>query len=135
MTTLFWDKNIGRAIPIALQRLTPPEVRITYYLEQYPGSGNLPEYGDDAWLQAMGQKNWIVISQDYNLHVRQNELHAIKHYRVGCFYLWGASSSKWETFRCFMRGYDRIMDAIANSSPPFVYRVHKNGVLKTEELS
>lgn len=82
---LFWDKNVGKTIPVALQLLNPPDVTIKYYLEEYRGTDNLPEMGDDTWLVEAGERNWFVISQDYNLHRRNNGLFALKQHNVGCF--------------------------------------------------
>lgn len=135
MTTLFWDKNLGTAIPRALRILIPASVSIRYYMQEYPGTGNIHEVGDDAWLEDVGNRGWFVISQDYNLHVRENELFALKQHGVGCFYLWGASSSKWDVFRCFARGYDRIIEAARDTPRPFVYRVRRNGALQQVPLS
>ena len=135
MTTLFWDKNLGKAIPRAMRILSPPSVINRYYMQEYPGSGNAYEGGDDAWLVDVGTKGWFVITQDYNLHLRENELSAIKDYEVGCFYLWGASNSKWDTFRCFALGYDQIIEVALNTPRPFVYRVDRNGTLRQVDLS
>ena len=135
MTTLFWDKNLGKAIPRAFRLLKPASVSTRFYLQEYPGSGSAAEDGDDAWLEDVGNKGWFVITQDYNLHLRESELFAIKHFGVGCFYLWGASNSKWDTFRCFALGYDRIIEASLNASRPFVYRVNRNGTLRQVDLS
>ena len=129
MITLFWDKNTGKAMPRALRMLRPPGVTVAYYLELYPDLGNVPEGGDDFWLRDIGENGWFVISQDYNLYVRQNELFAIKQYNLGCFYLWGASNSRWETFRCFVRGYDRIIESAATTPRPFLYAIRKTGRL------
>ena len=109
--------------------LNPPGVSIRYYLQNYPNTANMPEGGDESWIEDVGQRGWFVISQDYNLHIRNNELFALKQHNIGCFYLWGASNSKWETFRCFNRAYDRITSAIYATPRPFVYRIQQNGSL------
>ena len=135
MITLFWDKNLAKAIPMAFRLLRPASVDTRFYLQVYRGSGSVAEGGDDAWLEDVGSKGWFVITQDYNLHLRENELFAIKYHEVGCFYLWGASNSKWDTFRCFALGYDRIIEAALNTPRPFVYRVNRNGDLERVDLS
>ena len=133
--TLFWDKNIGNTIPTVLQFLNPSETNIRYYLQDYPGNIYMPEGGDDFWLRDVGQKGWFVISQDHNFHKRERELFALKQYEVGCFYLPGANSPKWESFRCFMRAYDQVISAMNSSPRPFLYRIQWNGSLTQVDLS
>lgn len=131
--TLFWDKNFGKTVPEVLHRLKPPGISVRYYLQLFPNTANVSEGSDDFWLKEVGERGWFVISQDYNLHVKENELYAMKQYDVGCFYLPGASSPKWDQFRYFMRAYDRIITAMSNPRP-FLYDVQKNGTLKPIDL-
>ena len=127
MTFLF-DLSIGIAIPRALQllRLT---VDITYHDEQFA-----PDEADDVWLPKAGASGWFVIGHDY-YHVKPNELAAIQQYAIGCFYLWGAEATKWETMRVFARAYDRIVRAAEETARPFAYNVHRNGTLAEVFLS
>ena len=118
-----------------LQLLNPSEISIRYYLQDYPNAINVPEGGDDTWLSDVGQKGWFVISQDHNFHKRERELFALKQYEVGCFYLPGANSPKWETFRYFMRAYDHIISVMNISPRPFLYRIEWNGTLTKVDLS
>ncbi len=125
---LFWDKNLPKTIPEALQCLKPP-IGVEYYLKRFPLSDKYPEGGDDRWLPEVGLWGWVVITQDYHLHMKVNELFAIKQYGIGVFYLWGAEATKWEITRCFIRGFDRIIDAAENTRKPFIYEVAKTGKL------
>ncbi len=133
--TLFWDRNLGAAIPTALQALSPPGLITRYYDERYPDTANMPESGDAPWIEDVGKLGWFVISQDRRLHRRERERAALIRYNVGCFYIWGANASKWDTFRCFSLAYDRIIEAMVNTPRPFLYRILKNGTLRQIELS
>ena len=84
---------------------------------------------DDEWLPVIGRKGWTVIGQDYSYHKNQSELYAIRTYKVGVFYLWGANAIQWEQFRVLARAWDRICEASANTPRPFAYRVTKDGRL------
>ena len=130
MTTLFWDKNIGTTIPRALRMLNPPDVSVRYYQEEYPGSSSTPEPGDDLWLSDVGNKGWFVVTQDQRLHRNAPELRAIKHHNVGCFYLKGASDSRWDIFRHFVCSFDRIIQVAEDTPRPFVYRIQRTGNLR-----
>ena len=125
---LFWDKNLPKTIPITLRSLNIPQ-GIEWYLAHFPLSDTYPEGGDDRWLSQVGDWGWIVISQDYSFHEKENERYALKQHNVGCFYLWGSEAPKWEIMRCFARSYDRIVEAVQNTQPPYIYWVSKIGKL------
>ena len=110
--------------------LNPPGISIRYYQEEYPGSASTPELGDDVWLSDVGSKGWFVVTQDQRLHVNAPELDAIKQYNVGCFYLKGASDSRWDIFRRFVCSFDRIIRETGHTPRPFVYRIQRTGNLR-----
>jgi PIN like domain len=123
VTCLFFDRNVGTAVPRALKQLKLP-VRV----ENHESHFN-KEAPDDEWLAAVGSREWFVIGHDHMLHRRANELQAIRQYSVGVFYLWGANATRWEKMRVFARAYDRIVAAAEGTPRPFVIRVLKNGRL------
>ena len=53
---------------------------------------------------------------------------------MGCFYLWGASAKKHEKAQCFVKAYDRIVQAADNTPRPFIFDVQKNGRLKEVKI-
>ena len=84
---------------------------------------------DDSWLPVIGQWGWTIVGHDSSYHLYDNELAAIKQYGIGCFYLWGSESKRWQKLQCFVRAYDRIVDAEASTPKPFIYRVTQTGLL------
>ena len=125
---LFFDRSIGIRIPKALALARIPE-QIHYHQEHFP----MDEL-DDKQLPIVGQNSWTVIGQDYSYHKNASEIAAIKQYGVGTFYLWGAKAKSWEIFHCFMRAYERIVKADANTKRPFIYTVAKNGQLRSVSI-
>ncbi len=122
---LFFDRNIGTAIPKALKEyLKPRGVEIEYHQEHF--AMNAP---DDVWLPIIGSWGWTVIGQDYKFHNLSPELEAIKIHNVGAFYLWGAEEPKWETMRCLAKAFDEIIHTATVTTPPFIFRVEKRGRL------
>jgi hypothetical protein len=123
---LFFERSVGTVVPELLQwkSLRFP-IQIQYHQQHFA----LDEQ-DDSWLNKVGQWGWTVIGHDSRYHQRPTELSAIKQYKMGCFYLWGANARRWEKFRCFARAYDRIVEAEANTPKPFIYRVTQRGVLR-----
>ena len=130
----FWDKNLPRSIPEALRLMKPP-FGIEIYLERYPRSDNYKEGGDDRWLPEVGAQRWFVITQDYQLHVKDNERRAIQDYGIGVFYLWGAEAPKWDIMRLFASSYGGIASRAQTIPRPFIYRVSKTGRISNVPLS
>lgn len=118
---LFFDRNVGVAIPTALKLLNLP-VQIEAHQDHFP-----IDEPDDVWLPLVGGWGWIVIAQDYKFHVIQAELEALKQHNIGCFYLWGAEATKWEAMRAFARGYDNIIREASRAIRPFAFKVEKHG--------
>jgi hypothetical protein len=122
---LFFDRNAGTAIPKALiDYLKPRGISIEFHQAHFDMAAD-----DDVWLPIVGAWGWTVIGQDYNFHNNSPELAAIKAHNVGAFYLWGAEATKWETFRCFARGYDNILQRTEITPTPFVFKVERGGNL------
>ena len=119
--TLFFDRDVGTAVPKALEIL---RIQVEYHQKYFPQ--NSP---DDVWMPAVGQWGWTIIGHDSQHHAMPNELSAIKQYNLGCFYLWGAEASRWEKMRCLARAYDRIVTADVTTGRPFIYRVTRTGRL------
>ena len=128
MIILFFDKNTGTGIPKALRELKPP-FKVEYHERHFK-----KDEDDDRWLPVVGAKKWIVIGHDRKFHENQNELDAIKKYKIGCFYLWGAEATKWEKVKLFFKACDNIMLTAMSTKRPFIYSVKKNGNLKRVKL-
>lgn len=88
------------------------------------------ECPDDEWLAKVGAEGWIVISHDRKFHTITPECSAIKQYKIGCFYLWGASDPIWDKLRCFMGAHAGIMQRALNTQRPFIYDVLGNHQIK-----
>lgn len=120
---LFFDRDIGTALPRALDVLKLP-TPVEYHQSHFP-----VEAQDDSWMPTIGMWGWTLIGHDSRHHERGVEISAIKQYSMGCFYLWGAEALRWEKMRCFLRAYERILEAATNTPGPFVYRVTEKGRL------
>lgn len=84
---------------------------------------------DDTWLEFVGRKGWIAFSHDEKFHKPgyETEMAAIKQFNVGCFYLWGANAVCREKALCFLKAYDKILDLVASTPRPFIYRIDQHG--------
>ena len=115
--------------PKLLQRVRKLPVEVVYHQQFFKQTAP-----DDEWLPVVGQRDWIVVGQDYNLHKNASELFAIKTFNIGVFYLWGAQASQWEALRSLVRGFDRMTAAIEATPRPFVFQIQKDGLLRRVRL-
>lgn len=137
--TLYFDRNVGTCLPEALRLLGLKYVvhhhspRSQLGLKAAAGHTALFDGGepDDSWLKFVGDRGWIVLTQDRKFHRsgHGNELSAIKQYRAGCFYLWGAEATTWEKMRAFCRAFDNILKTASSTQRPFIFDVARSGRL------
>lgn len=86
---------------------------------------------DDEWLHVIGPKGWIVCSHDGKWH-RPEEfaaMKAIQQHKIGCFYLWGASSIGFFKLKSLAHNYDKIKKVCDEQRRPFIYCVSANNRL------
>jgi hypothetical protein len=137
--TLYFDRNVGRKVPEALQLLGLKNVihhhtpRTHLGLKPIKGQKGLfaDNETDDSWLKFVGEKGWIVLTQDSKFHKKgfENELSAIKQFNVGCFYIWGAEAPRWDKMIALCKAYENIVDASNVTAKPFIYSCSKGGSL------
>ena len=120
---LFFDRDIGISLPRALGVLKLP-TRVEHHQDHFPIDAR-----DDDWMPRVGSMGWTLIGHDSRHHWEESELLAIRQHEIGCFYLWGAEALRWEKMRCFLRAYENILEAAANTPRPFIYRVTEKGRL------
>lgn len=136
--TLYFDRNIGWRVPEALKLLGLNTIhhhtrRKLLGLKETTKLKTLfvQEEKDDVWLQYVGQRGWLVFTQDRKFHRAgfENELSAIKQFNVGCFYVWGAQATKWEKMVALCKGLDAMIAIAASTPKPFIFDAQKTGKL------
>lgn len=137
--TLYFDRCVGTRLPEALRLLGLKNVVHHHSFGSQLGLGAAQghtalfddEEPDDSWLKFVGDRGWIVFTQDRKFHRsgHENELSAIKQYRAGRFYLWGAEATTWEKMRAFCRAFDNIVHAATDTARPFIFDVARSGRL------
>lgn len=120
--TFYFDRNIGKRLPNALSKLRPPiDVR------WHQGEGFKDDLADDVWLEMVGRKDWIVITQDYQFHVVDAEVEAVRQHSVKCFYLPGASDGMWNSLCLFVRLHKQMISLCHSNAAPFIFSFSKTG--------
>lgn len=85
---------------------------------------------DDEWLDIVGPKGWIVCSHDAKWLDETAARKAIEQHKIGCFYLWGASSIGFFKMKSLAHNYDKIARVCSSEKRPFIYRVTAGNRLK-----
>ncbi|MDB5819082.1 MAG: hypothetical protein JWQ11_2722 [Rhizobacter sp.] len=142
--TLYFDRNVGRRLPEALKLLQLDGVATVIHhhterrhlqMSHKTRTQQLfaPDETDDRWLKYVGERGWVVVSQDYKFHKAgyEAELSAIKQFKVRCFYLWGSCEPTHAKALCFLRAFPKMLHAARASSDPFIVRVGKLGRLSS----
>lgn len=87
---------------------------------------------DDEWLHIVGGKKWVVCSHDAKWQGEDAAMKAIRQHRIGCFYLWGASSIGFFKLKSLAHNYDKIVHICNQETGPYIYRVTATNRLKKE---
>lgn len=124
---LFFDRNMGRDVPMALRRLG---LQVEWHARHF-----VHDTLDDLWLEQVGQQEWTVVTHDTHFVHNESEKRAIIDHRVRCFVLAGGGADKWSKVRILARAWDKIKSIATTERPPFIYRVYSNGRLRREGLS
>lgn len=123
--TLYFDRNVGKRLPSALSKLrAPAEIR---WHQKEGFAADLP---DDVWLETVAKRNWVVLTQDYDLHIEENERLAILQHSARCFYLPGAQDGMWKTLCTFTRIHGKILELSMSTPAPFIFAFSASGRYK-----
>lgn len=129
--TFYFDICFGKRFPEAIVRARPP-----FAVEYHGSKGNRfkQDTPDDKWLHIVGEKGWIVFSHDRRFHKESASASAIKHHKIGCFYLPGAESSTWDKLYMFMRAHPRIIELAKATARPYVFHLNALNRIEPVEL-
>jgi PIN like domain len=122
VTTVFFDRTSGKKIPQALKLLG---LDVEGHADHFAH-----DIHDDIWLAAVGDRHWVVITNDKRLRFNEAERQALIAHGVGCFTLGGGSRSRWDRVRILARAWDRIRQAIESTPRPFIFTIHVDGHLE-----
>lgn len=84
---------------------------------------------DDEWMEIVGRRGWVVVTQDYKFHLDEYEKVAFMQHKIKCFYLPDATAKTWVTSCAFIRSHSKILNLCVEQSAPFIYNLKPNGRL------
>jgi hypothetical protein len=128
--TFYFDRTFGKRLPRALNSLKPPGDIRWHQGERFPQ--NMP---DDEWMNVVGPKRWVVISQDRKFHLFEAEKKAIIQHAIKCFYFPCASEDRWISLCGFTKHHLKVIQIAKSMSGPFIYELKGNGRFYKVRLS
>ncbi len=82
---------------------------------------------DRLWLQAVGERGWVVFTKDQRLRYRPLEIGALKASRARVFVLTAGNLRGSEIAAVFVKALPRIHRTLHSRPGPFVARVSQSG--------
>jgi hypothetical protein len=117
VTTYFFDRNFGAALPSALRLLG---LDIQSHDEHFA-----QDTSDDEWLRLVGDRHWIVLTQDLAIKQNANEIAALVMHGVACFAFTTYQLNRWDKLGVIVRAWPEMERIIASEPPPYIYRVNR----------
>lgn len=84
---------------------------------------------DEAWLEVVGEKKWIVFTRDKMIGRRKLQLHALLNAGVKGFVLVTDELTDAENAEIIIKLIDQILQMIDENRKPFIAKIRKDGVV------
>lgn len=118
--TFFIDRSLGREKVVAALRTAG--ARVEPHDAHFP-----PNTPDQEWLQAVGARDWIVLSKDKNIRYRGAEKAAVAGAKVALFIFRGGSMRGDEIAQVLAGALPKILRMVRTQSRPFIASISKAG--------
>ena len=117
--TLFIDRNSGGRTFRDI--LTNAGLRVVLHDEEFPQTA-----ADEDWLQAVGQKGWVIITEDKATTTSPLFLQRLSRSSASVFILMGLNGESAEgKARCIIGLFPKIEELISQTKPPAMWRIGK----------
>lgn len=117
----FFDRTFGTRLPKALASLKAPVLIKWHQAEGF--AGNTP---DDVWMNVVGPRKWLCLSQDRKWHLVPSELQAVRQHAMKCFYLPSARTDRWVTLCHIVSRHQRMMELARTNAGPVIFEMKAN---------
>lgn len=89
---------------------------------------------DPELLAAVARRGWVFLTQDARIRYRPREVDALYNASLRAFVFACANLSAEATVAVFAKARKRVERIAAAETPPFIYRVAKDGSVRNAEL-
>jgi predicted nuclease of predicted toxin-antitoxin system len=122
-TVFFIDRSLG-VEPIRTE-LVKAGLRIETHDDHFPRDEE-----DRVWLQAVGERGWVVLTKDQKLRYRPLEIAALRASRARVFVLTAGNLRGSEIAAVFLTALPQICQLLDEVAGPFLARVSRPGNVK-----
>lgn len=120
--TFFADRNLtGRGF---LSRLREAGLSVESHDDHFR-----PDTPDTVWLRIVGERGWVVLTQDRHIRYRAEETRALLEARTAVLLLVG-QLPQIEWAETLLYSYSRICRFLARQEPPFIAKLHRPDVTR-----
>lgn len=112
----FTDRDLGKRFP---QILAAAGVKVERHGEHF--ADHCP---DEAWLESVGQRGWVVVTHDGRIRYKPNELAAVVRHRVAMLVVVGHAPHP-QLAEHFVATLPRIAAFLAKHEAPFIAKVYR----------
>ena len=84
---------------------------------------------DEIWLEAVGEKKWIVFTRDKMIGKRKIQFHALLNAGVKAFVLVTEDLKDAENAEIVIKLMDKIFQMIEDNNRPFIAKIRKDDVV------
>jgi hypothetical protein len=112
----FTDRDLGKQFPA---RLREAGLQVERHADHFE-----PSTPDAKWLQAVGQRGWVVITHDERIRYKANELAAVVQHSVALLVVVGHAPYP-QLAEHFVHTLPRIEAFMAVRKPPFIAKVYR----------
>lgn len=112
----FTDRDLGNRFPTILRSAG---LTVEQHKDHFA-----PDTPDEAWLAAVGERGWIVLTHDRRIRYKPNERDAVMRHRVALLMIVGAAPYP-DLARAFVATLPRIERFLVRHEPPFIAKVYR----------
>jgi predicted nuclease of predicted toxin-antitoxin system len=119
-TVFFLDRSLG------VEPIRTELINLGLFVEIH--DDHFPRDEEDrVWLQAVGERDWVVLTKDQKLRYRPLEIAALRASNARVFVLTAGNLRGSEVAVIFVHALTRICSILQSQAGPFVARISKSG--------
>ncbi|MBN8554091.1 MAG: hypothetical protein J0L93_01480 [Deltaproteobacteria bacterium] len=88
---------------------------------------------DEDWLPVIGQRGWILLTQDDKIRRRKNERNALRRNRVCAFIVTAGGLRGEEIGKLIVGTLPKIFRILKNTKPPLIATINRHTVVELKE--
>jgi hypothetical protein len=128
LTAFFFDRDIGTAVPRALQIVRQAYDDVRYHDELFD-----PATDDVEWIRDVGQRGWVVITRNKKIGTNPAEVSAVRSANLRCFCLMQSRRfqlDRWRTLERVVKSWEDMQAELQVRPAPFFVGIRGDGSFK-----